>query len=137
MNIKSLQIQLRRFYLSDSPCKFLSKFIGIDKEQFYEYIQKYLQPDMSFTNFGELWQFDHIVPVCLFDLNNDEDLSVCFNYMNIIPMYNRDNKLKGASPHTSLYILNKRKEVYKENETLDLLIDKCIQDIENHWFKYK
>lgn len=48
-----------------------------------------------------MWELDHIVPIELFDLQQEEELSLCLNYQNIMPMYKDDNKSKGMSIHFS------------------------------------
>jgi hypothetical protein len=66
---------------------------------------------MTMDNFGKIWGLDHIVPVDLFDLSNIDDKKLCYNFINIMPMFNNDNRLKGASIHFSLEKLNHLKTV--------------------------
>lgn len=135
MNKKQLQLQLNRFYMTDSPCAEISNIIGIDKLDFINYIEKYFQPDMNRVNFGRVWQLDHIVPVPLFNLRTESEL--CYNYLNIIPMYNQDNKFKGASVHFSLELLQNRLKYYPNNPIIIQLIDKCKHEIDTKWKYYK
>ena len=87
---------------------------------------------MTLDNFGSDWGLDHIVPVDLFDLSNDEDLKLCYNFNNIMPMYNVDNRLKGASIHFSLVKLD---SMYT-NVYIQSLNERCINEINNRYVKY-
>lgn len=40
---------------------------------------------MSWGSFGKIWQIEHIVPVSFFNLEEEADLSLCWNFINIRP----------------------------------------------------
>jgi hypothetical protein len=129
--IKKYQIALRRLYTT-SPSKEILTLVGTNKTHFISHIDKQLIDGMDFTNFGADWSLDHIVPVHVFNLNDDNQLKLCYNYNNIMPMYNIDNRAKGASLHFSLLKL----KTLEPNETVDKLIYLCNQRIEDTYGKY-
>ena len=129
---KRLQIALRRLYSSNTPSKEIVSLLGINKDEFIQYINKYLIQGMTKENFGTEWGLDHIVPVDLFDLTNESDLKLCYNYNNIMPMFNSDNRLKGASVHFSLDKLN---SMYT-NVSIEALKTKCNDEIIRIYQKY-
>jgi len=129
---KKYQIALRRFYNTIAPSKELSSLVGIDKIGFKNHIDKYLVEGMTSENFGSSWGLDHIVPVDLFDLTNKNDLELCYNYNNIMPMFNSDNRLKGASVHFSLEKLN----TMDANVYIDKLKLRCNEEITRTYQKY-
>jgi hypothetical protein len=136
---KKYQISIRRFYISDSPSKEISKYLSIDKGGFKNYLDAQILPDMLSENFGVIWGIDHIIPVEVFDLNNEEDLKLCYHYLNMFPMFNEDNRLKGCSVHFSIQKLQNKikKETDPGNiEILTKLISKCEYEIENRYNKY-
>jgi hypothetical protein len=49
---------------------------------------------MSWDNYGKIWQIDHILPIELFDLTNQEQQKICFNYSNLQPLLISDNTSK-------------------------------------------
>ena len=87
---------------------------------------------MTLQNFGSVWGLDHIVPVELFDLASDDDLLLCYNYNNIMPMFISDNRMKGASVHFSLLKL----ERMPMNLFVEQLKLKCENEIEERYNKY-
>jgi hypothetical protein len=123
---------MRRLYCTNTPSKEIVSLLAIDKDGFIEHINKHLIQGMTKENFGSEWGLDHIVPVDLFDLTNDDDLKLCYNYNNIMPMFNSDNRLKGASVHFSLDKLN----TMYSNVYIEQLKNKCNEEIIRIYQKY-
>jgi len=69
------------------------ELIGCSEDELKIHIQKQLKDNMSFDNYGE-WEIDHIKPISLFDLNNENELLECFNYKNLQPLWKIDNRIK-------------------------------------------
>ena len=136
---KKLQIGIRRLYSTNNPSKEILKYLSIDKESFIEYINSRLLDGMTLENFGSVWGIDHIVPVELFDLNNEEDLKICYNFINIIPMFNNDNRFKGCSVHFSVILLKNKIKKEKEKSYKNILLKllaKCEEEIVCRYDKY-
>ena len=137
MNKKQLQQQVNRYYSTNLPCKIISEIIGIGKMQFIDFIDSHFWDEsINRMNYGIDWQLDHVVPQNLFDIEKREDLMLCFNYMNYIPMLNHDNRLKGGSIHFSIHILNKRLAQYPNNPILHKLMSRCQAELDTRWAKY-
>lgn len=137
MNKKQLQQQVNRYYSTNLPCKIISEIIGIGKMQFIDFIDSHFWDEsINRMNYGTEWQLDHVVPQNLFDIEKEEDLMLCFNYMNYIPMLNQDNRLKGGSIHFSVQILNKRLAQFPNNPTLHNLMARCQAELDCRWAKY-
>ena len=129
---KRLQIAIRRLYCNNAPSKEILSLLGIDAIGFRNHIDKYLIEGMTLDNFGKVWGLDHIVPVELFDLSNEDELRLCYNYNNIMPMFNSDNRLKGASVHFSLLKL----DTMYTNVFIEQLKTKCNNEINRTYLKY-
>lgn len=123
---------MRRVYAENHTSKVILTLLGTDKATFIKHIDKYLLDGMTKENFGSVWGLDHIVPVDLFDLDNEGELKLCYNFNNIMPMFNVDNRLKGASVHFSLAKL----ESMYTNEYIDNLKIKCNEEIIRTYQKY-
>jgi hypothetical protein len=89
-----------------------------------------------------VWSLDHIVPV---DLFNFDDLKLCYNFINIMPMFINDNINKGASVHFSIEKLRVLLNNLKKTETelnsssvgmCNTLIEKCNEEIIRTYNKY-
>jgi hypothetical protein len=134
---KRLQMLISRYYGTSSPCDSVRDVVGISKMQFMDFIDSHFWDEsISRVNYGLLWQLDHIVPQHLFDISKEEDLLLCYNYMNYIPMLKHDNVLKGGSIHFSVQILNKRLMQYPDNTTVLSLLDRCQAELDSRWAKY-
>jgi hypothetical protein len=69
------------------------ELIGCSPEELKIHLQKQLKENMSFENYGD-WEIDHIKPISLFNLNNENELLECFNYKNLQPLWAIDNQIK-------------------------------------------
>lgn len=142
MNIrtkKKLQLLMRRFYGTKMPCREIQLLLNLSKDEFRAHIDSYKLEGMFQENFGTYWGLDHIVPAGLFDIDNIEERKICYSYINIMPMENMDNRIKGASIHFSLEKINLLlKKEHKEEVViiLEILKERCIQEIKNRYDKY-
>jgi hypothetical protein len=109
---KRLQIGLRRLYSGQAPSKEILNLIGTDKDTFVNHVNAYRISGMTDENFGKEWTLDHIVPVDIFDVSDEEQLKICYNYHNIMPMF-----------------LNNLKKNRKLNTEM---VNKLITECENH-----
>ena len=67
-------------------------------EEFRKWIEIQFTEELNWENFGTAWQFDHIVPVAYFDFSIEDDLILCWNFINIRveriePNKNRGNRI--------------------------------------------
>jgi hypothetical protein len=89
------QIALRRYVIEKAQSGAYARYFGLDIEFFREWIAIQFKDDLSWENFAEKWQFDHIVPVAYFDFSNEEDLLLCWNFINIRVERIEHNKARG------------------------------------------
>lgn len=76
------QIALRRYILESQPSTQYAPYFGITNEGFRKWIAFQLG-DLTWEDFGKKWQLEHIVPFQYFDIGNDSDLMLCWNFLNI------------------------------------------------------
>lgn len=74
-------------------------YLGLSNKDYFEYIMYY---DECFTeeNYGPLWHIDHVIPVSLFDLDDEEQQKIAFNWRNTMPLTKNDNLKKGNTIDT-------------------------------------
>ena len=89
------QIALRRYVLEKNQSSVYARYFGLDIEYFREWIQLQFKDGLSWENFAQNWQFDHIVPVAYFDFTNEEDLLLCWNFINIRVERIEKDKIRG------------------------------------------
>ena len=89
------QIALRRYVIQKGQSSLYARYFGLDIEYFREWIAIQFTNDLSWDNFAEKWQFDHIVPVAYFDFANEEDLLLCWNFINVRVETIEHNKARG------------------------------------------
>ena len=69
---------------------YTENLLGISFEDFKSYISSKLIDGMSWDNYGT-WHIDHILPCTYFNLENEIDQKICFNYQNLQPLWGVDN----------------------------------------------
>jgi hypothetical protein len=77
------QIALRRYVLNRNKSSEYAPYFGIDSEHFRKWIALQFTEEQNWNNFSVAWQFDHVLPVAFFDLKREEDLKLCWNFINI------------------------------------------------------
>lgn len=65
-------------------------FIGCTPEILKNHISDQFVENMSFENYGE-WVIDHIIPISSFNLEDINEAKKCFNYLNLQPLWKKDN----------------------------------------------
>ena len=68
------------------------KYIGCSIEQLKSWLEFQFVNDMNWTD--KAWQLDHIIPISLFNLNDDLERKIAFNWTNIQPLHKIDNLQK-------------------------------------------
>jgi hypothetical protein len=86
------QLALRRYVLEKKANENYALYFGLD---FREWIEIQFTEDLNWESFGSKWQFDHIVPVAYFDFGIEEDLKLCWNFINIRVEKIELNKVRG------------------------------------------
>ena len=108
--------------LSRTPKKIRS-YVSIDAFMLREWIENKFTKEMSWDNYGEYWVVDHIVPLRFFDLNNENDMRICWNYKNLMPLLREDNSKKNGNIYFSLVLLDSIKgKDYYYNTLYDCLM---------------
>lgn len=96
--------QLQRSRLSKVIKKFKQ---GYSADDFIEYlgnikiIQEWLEfcmtDNMTWENHGLVWHLDHVIPIYHFDLKNNDQIYLCFNWRNIMPISKEENLQKNRN----------------------------------------
>jgi hypothetical protein len=77
------QIAFRRYVLEKKSSSFYAPFFGLDIEHLRKWFELQFKADFGWEDFGKKWQFDHIIPVTLFDFTDQDELKMCWNFVNL------------------------------------------------------
>lgn len=80
---KRWQIALRRYVINNVPNETYAPYFGLESKMFRQWIELQFTHELNWASFGKAWQFDHIVPVVYFDFSSEDDLALCWNFINI------------------------------------------------------
>lgn len=63
------------------------EYLGCPFDQYKTYLESLFTPEMSWENWGSIWEIDHIIPVSSFDLTQEENIYKAFNHQNTQPLF--------------------------------------------------
>ena len=69
------------------------EILGIDIDLYRKWLEFQFTPEMNWSNI----EVDHIKPICMFDVSDDEQLKEAFNWKNTQPLLKQDNQQKGTN----------------------------------------
>lgn len=115
---KNRQLQdFRRYLTFKSTGNYIKSKLGCDLSFVREWISAMFVEGMTWENYGSLWVIDHIVPFRIFNLFDENDVLLCWNYRNLMPLLDKDNLKKQGNVFFSFEILHERKDkdiIYKK-----------------------
>ena len=69
--------------------------VGCSIDALKVHLERQFKRGMTWSNYGKLWQIDHITPVSYFDLTEPTQLALCFNWQNLRPLFAKKNRSDG------------------------------------------
>lgn len=71
--------------------------LGCSIESFMLYIESKFEPGMNWGNHGRYgWHLDHIMPLAIFDMTNEEHVKRAWHFSNFQPLWAADNLSKSS-----------------------------------------
>ncbi len=86
-------------------------YIGCNIQYLREWFEFNFTKEMNWDNYGTYWSIDHIIPVCKFDLTDENEKYKCWNWSNMMP--------------TTIYFNSSKKCINMEQITY--IMDKIVQ----------
>ncbi len=68
-------------------------YLGCSSDEYFKWIFKY-NNNCSLENHGKEWHIDHVLPISKFDLNNEDEQLLAFNWRNTMPLTAEENLSK-------------------------------------------
>ncbi len=106
---KKWQVNLRRYIIEKLPSIKYAPYFGLDIESFRSWISLYFDENTHWDNFGTEWKFSNYIPLSFFNLKDEDDLKLCWNFLNIKVEKIHSSKYKEQE---ILNIVNYFKELY-------------------------
>lgn len=70
--------------------------LGCSIDAFRTWLQYRFDEVMTFENYGPIWHLDHVVPVCKFNLTDENEVRKCFHWSNFQPLHSFENQKKSG-----------------------------------------
>jgi hypothetical protein len=96
------------------------EYLGCSSDEYFKWILDY-DNDCSLDNHGKVWHVDHVIPISKFDLNNQEEQLLAFNWRNTMPLSCKENLSKNnkiVKEQIEQHL--KKLQNYHNKNTLDL-----------------
>jgi hypothetical protein len=96
------------------------EYLGCSTEDYFKWIFNY-NPNFNIDNHGKLWHIDHVVPLSKFDLDNQQEQLVAFNWRNTMPLSSKENLSKNNKIiKEQVYAHNIKVIEYHQKNNIDL-----------------
>ena len=105
-----LSTQFRRYITWKTSNGEIRDYLGAEVGFIREWISSMFTEDMNWDNYGSFWVVDHIVPFRMFDLFNEQDLKICWNYRNLMPIIASDNLKKQGNSFFAFELLYSKRD---------------------------
>lgn len=92
------QIALRRYVIERNKNSSYAPYFGLDIDSFRNWIEIQFADGLSWENHGKSWQLDHIIPVAYFNFDDEQELKLCWNFINIRVEPFDESKGRGNKP---------------------------------------
>lgn len=122
---KRHQIAFRRFLNGTGLGGQVAKYIGTDFFELRRWLQLNFIDGMDWGNYGSVWVVDHLVPLRLFDLTDENELKIAWHYKNLFPLLKQDNLNKQGDLRFSLLLL----DGFPQCEVVEALKAKAMEEI--------
>lgn len=70
------------------------KYTGIDLQLLRKWLEYQFDDKMNWNNYGKYWDIDHVKPCISFDLSDEKNVYLCFNWRNLQPLEKTKNYKK-------------------------------------------
>ena len=73
------------------------EYLGCDIQFLKNWLEYQFDEKMNWNNYGKYWTIDHILPLSLFEFQNNQDNKIAFNWTNLQPLvdnFSKSNKIR-------------------------------------------
>jgi hypothetical protein len=111
-------------YRHINKIKRTEEYLGINTYIIKKWFEFCFDENMNWNNHGDYWHIDHVLPIANFNLQNQNDIDICFNWKNLMPIQKEINLIKGNKLYENQYNKHIKNlitffKINKMNENLD------------------
>jgi hypothetical protein len=70
------------------------EYVGCTIDDLMKWLSFCFTEDMTWENRSTYWHIDHVIPVNKFDMENEQDVELCFSWFNLMPLPAKENQKK-------------------------------------------
>ena len=113
-------------------------YIGCNIQYLKEWFEYNFSEEMNWDNYGSYWSIDHVLPVCIFDLTNEDEKMKCWSWSNLTPVTIKYNSSKKSIDTEQVNNIIKKIELFKEEGSTtkwfsgDFILSSKIVDEKNN-----
>lgn len=86
-----------------------SSYLGTNIDIIKKWLESNFTHEVNWDNYGSFWHIDHVFPINKFDLEDSENIAICFNWKNLYPLNAFDNKSKSDNIHKKCLLFQELK----------------------------
>ena len=114
-----LLAQMRHLIRGTTPSHKLLKIMNCNKMFFFKWLEFQFEDNMTWSNYGKIWNIDHVIPASSFNLLNEDELKRCYSWTNLRPCTIEENREKGSKIDYGFITIQKKqahifKNIYEE-----------------------
>jgi hypothetical protein len=79
--------------LKRNKSKHSVQYLGCNMQDYQKWICSYT-PNYTIDNYGSIWHIDHVIPLSKFNLENEDEQLLAFNWKNTMPLSAKENLSK-------------------------------------------
>jgi hypothetical protein len=127
---KSLAARLRTVVVKNNSTM---TYIGCSIQYLREWFEYNFTQEMNWDNYGSFWSIDHIIPVCKFNLTDENEKFTCWNWSNLVPVsINNNSSKKDIDINQVNNVLNKLNKFKEEGSTTKWFSEEFILKMPNY-----
>jgi hypothetical protein len=121
---KAIEVQFRRWIKQEAPSRYIEYITKpYTLDQYKQALEKTFDKDMTWENHGKIWEIDHILPMCYFNFDNENEIKIALDINNLRACKRFINKNKGGSIADAYLLLYTKYSVHPNND-LKILLDR-------------
>ena len=123
---RRIAVALRRYLVERLPSKKYRIYFGCSQDFMRAFIRSQFAEGESWQGFGVKWKIGHVLAAGYFDMENEQDRRLCWNWTNLRVTRGAEVR-RILSADEVLSVLKDRVEVFPENEAIGALIVKAYE----------